>query len=57
MVQIILGLFDLFGLAGKTVLVLLMIAAGVGVWILKQQVIDPQLKREAVVQVSRTAIA
>jgi hypothetical protein len=47
MVQIILGLFDLFGLIGKTILVLLLIAAGFGVGILKQRVIDPQLQREA----------
>ena len=47
MVQIILGLFDLFGALGKTVLVLLLIVAGFGAAVLKQQVIDPQLKREA----------
>ena len=37
MVQIVLGLFDLFGAVGKVVLVLLMIAAGCGVCVLKQQ--------------------
>jgi hypothetical protein len=47
MVQIVLGLFDLFGTAGKVVLVVLMIAAGIGGSILKQRVIDPQLHRES----------
>jgi hypothetical protein len=46
MVQIVLALFDMFGTLGKMVLVILMIAAGAGIGILKQQVIDPQLKRE-----------
>ncbi len=46
MVQIILGLFDLFGAVGKTVVVLLLIAGAIGVGILKQQVIRPQLQRE-----------
>ena len=45
--QIVLGLFDLFGAAGKTVLVLFLVGAGLGAGGLKQQVIDPQLQREA----------
>jgi hypothetical protein len=45
--QIVLSLFDLFGSKGKALLVVLLIAAGLGVWILKQQVVDPQLRREA----------
>ena len=39
--------FDLFGAAGKAVLVLLLVAGGLGAGVLKQQVIDPQLQREA----------
>jgi hypothetical protein len=46
-IQIILGLFDLFGAFGKIVLIFLLIAAGCGVAVLKLQVIDPQLSREA----------
>jgi hypothetical protein len=45
--QVILGLFDLFGAAGKMVLVVLLVVVGLGAGLLKQQVIDPQLKREA----------
>ncbi len=47
MVQILLGLFDLFGAVGKTVLVLALVGAGLGAGLLKQRVIDPQLQREA----------
>jgi hypothetical protein len=47
MVQIVLGLFDLFGAVGRMVLVVLLIAAGIVVGVLKQQVIDPQLKHES----------
>jgi hypothetical protein len=46
-IQVILGLFDLFGAFGKTVLLLLFIVAGLGAGLLKQQVIDPQLQRES----------
>jgi uncharacterized membrane protein len=46
MAQVILGLFDLFGALGKTVLVVLLVAVGLGAGVLKQQVIDPQLRRE-----------
>jgi hypothetical protein len=46
MVQIILGLLDLFGAFGKVLIILLMIAAGAGIAVLKQRVIDPQLQRE-----------
>jgi hypothetical protein len=45
--QVVLGLFDLFGTVGKVVLVLLMIAAGCGVAVLKQQYVEPQLQKEA----------
>jgi hypothetical protein len=45
-VQVVLGLFDLFGAIGKTVLVLLMLAAGFGGYVLKQNVIEPQLQHE-----------
>ena len=45
-VQIVLGLFDLFGAFGKVMIVLLLVAAGLAAGILKQQVIDPQLRRE-----------
>jgi hypothetical protein len=55
-VQIVLGLFDLFGAVGKTVLIVLMIAAGVGIGILKQQVIDPQLQRESEVAKPQAAL-
>jgi hypothetical protein len=44
--QIVLGLFDLFGTAGRAVLLLVLVGAGVSAGVLKQQVIDPQLKRE-----------
>jgi hypothetical protein len=44
--QIVLGLFDLFGGTGKVVLLLLFIGAGVGAAALKQQVIDPQIQAE-----------
>jgi hypothetical protein len=57
MVQIVLGLFDLFGAVGKAVLVVLMFAAGFGVYVLKQQVIEPQLQRESAVHVSRNVNA
>ena len=46
-IQIILGLFDLFGAVGKTMLVGLLVAVGLGAGMLKQRVLDPQLKREA----------
>jgi hypothetical protein len=46
MVQVVLGLFDLFGAFGRVVVVLLMIAAGAGIVVLKQRVIDAQLERE-----------
>jgi hypothetical protein len=45
-VQIVLGLFDLFGSRGKATIVLLLLIAGIGAGILKQHVIDPQLQRE-----------
>jgi hypothetical protein len=44
--QIVLGLFDLFGTAGKVVLVLLLVVAGAGAGVVKQHVIDPQLRHE-----------
>jgi hypothetical protein len=52
MVQIVLSLFDLFGAAGKAVLVLALVGAGLGAGLVKQQVIDPQLRREASERVS-----
>ncbi len=52
--QIVLGLFDLFATAGKVVLLLLFVGAGVGLAVIKQQVIDPQIRRE---QEERAAVA
>jgi hypothetical protein len=45
--QILLGLFDLFGMAGRAVLLMVLIAAGVVGGVVKLQVIDPHLQREA----------
>jgi len=44
--QILLGLFDLFGMAGRAVLIGLMLVAGVGGYVLKEKAIDPQLQKE-----------
>ena len=44
--QILLGLFDLFGAAGKTVLVVLILVAGYECYVLNQRVIQPQLTKE-----------
>jgi hypothetical protein len=44
--QIILSLFNLFGRVGKLNLLLLIVAATVGAFVLKEQVIDPYLARE-----------
>src|SRR5262249_19820999 len=44
--QIVLSLFNLFGRVGKLNLLLLIVAAGVGGFVLKEQVIDPYLMRE-----------
>jgi hypothetical protein len=44
--QILLGLFNLFGMAGRAVLIALMLIAGVGGYVLKEKVIDPQLQKE-----------
>lgn len=46
-IQIVLSLFDLFGMTGKALLVLLLIAAGMGGGIAKQKFIDAQLQRES----------
>lgn len=44
--QIVLGLFDLFSAAGKTVLVILFLAAGVGGYVLMNKAVVPQLQKE-----------
>lgn len=44
--QIVLSLFNMYGRSGKLVLVAMFVAAGVGLGVLKQQVIDPQLAAE-----------
>jgi hypothetical protein len=44
--QIVLTLFNLYGKGGKALLVLLIIAAGLGTWQLKERVIDPHLQQE-----------
>jgi hypothetical protein len=44
--QILLGLFDLFGKAGKAILVLLLLAAGFGGYTLYDRVLAPQLVKE-----------
>jgi hypothetical protein len=46
MAQVVLGLFDLFGAFGKLMLILLMIFAGAGLFVLKEKVFEPQLQRE-----------
>lgn len=48
MLQILLSLFDLFGKTGKVVLIALLLATGVGGFVLKETVIDPYLAKEAV---------
>jgi hypothetical protein len=47
MLQILLTLFNLFGKAGKMTLVLMILGACVGGFVLKVQVIDPYLAQEA----------
>jgi hypothetical protein len=44
--QIVLGLFDLFGAVGKAILVALMLLTGYGGYVLKVNVLDPQLVKE-----------
>jgi hypothetical protein len=44
--QIVLSLFNLFGRAGKVALVLLLLGACLGAFVLKQEVIDPYLDQE-----------
>jgi hypothetical protein len=44
--QIVLGLFDLFGTTGRILLVVLMMGAGAGGYFLKERAIDPQLQKE-----------
>ncbi len=44
--QIVLTLFNLYGKGGKALLLLLLIAAGLGAWQLKEQVIDAHLAQE-----------
>jgi hypothetical protein len=44
--QIVLGLFNLFGRSGKLVLVLLLVLAGVGGYEAKMKIIDPHLRQE-----------
>lgn len=46
--QIVLTLFNLFGKAGKTILVLMLLGAGIAGSVLKVGVIDPYLAREAI---------
>src|SRR5262249_54468048 len=46
--QICLSLFDLFGKTGKMLLVLVILAACLGGYVAKEQVIDPYLAREAI---------
>jgi hypothetical protein len=44
--QILLGLFDLFGTTGRVVLIVLMMGAGAGAYFLKERAIEPQLQKE-----------
>jgi hypothetical protein len=46
--QILLSLWDLFGKFGKTCLVALILAAGIGGYVVKQTVIDPYIAKEAI---------
>jgi hypothetical protein len=46
LLQIVLSLLDMYGPAGKVVLLLLFLAAGAGAGALKVKVIDPFLKQE-----------
>jgi hypothetical protein len=48
MLQIVLTLFNLYGKAGKGLLLLLLVAGGLGVWQVKEQFIDPHLAVEKV---------
>jgi hypothetical protein len=45
--QITLGLYDLFGTAGRAVLLLVLIGVGIAGVVVKQRAIDPQLRRES----------
>jgi hypothetical protein len=44
--QIVMGLFNLFGRRGQVLLLFLFLAAGAGAWVLKEQVIDAYLAAE-----------
>jgi hypothetical protein len=44
--QIVLGLFNLFGAAGRLVLVVLILASGYGGYVLNDRVLQPQLQKE-----------
>jgi hypothetical protein len=44
--QIVLGLFNLFGAAGRVVLIFLMLAGGYGGYVLNERVLKPQLATE-----------
>jgi hypothetical protein len=46
LLQIVLGLFNMFGKVGRVVLVLLLITAAVGSYTVKERWIDPYLKSE-----------
>jgi hypothetical protein len=46
LIQIVGGLFDLFGKGGKLVLLLLLVAAAGGGYLAKERVIDPYLRQE-----------
>lgn len=50
--QVVLSLFDLFGRLGRLVLVLLILAGGVGGYVVKEQVITPYLAKERLSAVS-----
>jgi hypothetical protein len=46
MLQIVLTLFNLYGKAGKALILLLLVAGGIGLWQVKVQFIDPHLIAE-----------